>query len=67
MVVSVKEKVQRDCIRCGYRSDAMRVQQVLSKRLAKFGLALEPNKTKLVEFGRFADRHAQKRGQGSGY
>jgi group II intron reverse transcriptase/maturase len=46
-----------------YRSDAMRVQQVLSKRLAKFGLALEPNKTKLVEFGRFADRHAQKRGR----
>jgi len=46
-----------------YRSDAMRVQQVLSKRLAKFGLALEPNKTKLVEFGRFADRHAKKRGR----
>jgi hypothetical protein len=46
-----------------YRSDAMRVQQVLSKRLAKFGLALETNKTKLVEFGRFADRHAQKRGR----
>jgi hypothetical protein len=34
-----------------YRSDAMRVQQVLRKRLAKFGLALAPNKTKLVEFG----------------
>jgi RNA-directed DNA polymerase len=46
-----------------YRSDAMRVQQVLSKRLAKFGLALETNKTKLVEFGRFADRHAKKRGR----
>lgn len=46
-----------------YRSDAIRVQQVLSKRLAKFGLELEPNKTKLVEFGRFADRHAKKRGR----
>jgi len=46
-----------------YRSDAIRVQQVLSKRLAKFGLELEPNKTKLVEFGRFADRHAKKHGR----
>ena len=46
-----------------YRSDAMRVQNALRKRLAKFGLELEPNKTKLVEFGRFAERHASKRGR----
>ena len=46
-----------------YRSDAIRVQNALRKRLAKFGLALEPNKTKLVEFGRFAHRHAAKRGR----
>jgi len=39
------------------------VQNALRKRLAKFGLKLEPNKTKLVEFGRFADRHASKRGR----
>ena len=46
-----------------YRSDAMRVQNALRNRLEKFGLELEPNKTKLVEFGRFAERHASKRGR----
>ena len=46
-----------------YRADALRVQEVLRKRLAKFNLTLEPKKTKLVEFGRFAARHAPKRGR----
>lgn len=46
-----------------YRSDALRVQDALGKRLGKFGLALAPAKTKLVEFGRFAQRHAGKRGR----
>ena len=46
-----------------YRSDALRVQDALRKRLGKFGLELEPSKTKLVEFGRFAQRHAGKRGR----
>jgi group II intron reverse transcriptase/maturase len=46
-----------------YWSDAMRVQNALRNRLAKFGLELELNKTKLVEFGRFAERHASKRGR----
>ena len=46
-----------------YRADALRVQQVLSKRLGKFSLTLEPTKTKLVEFGRFAQRHAGKHGR----
>lgn len=46
-----------------YRADALRVQQVLSKRLGKFDLTLEPTKTKLVEFGRFAQRHASKHGR----
>ena len=46
-----------------YRADALRVQQVLSKRLGKFNLTLEPTKTRLVEFGRFAQRHAGKRGR----
>jgi hypothetical protein len=35
----------------------------LCKRLGKFGLTLEPTKTKLVEFGRFAQRHAAKHGR----
>ena len=46
-----------------YRSDAIRVQDALRLRLGKFGLTLEPTKTKLVEFGRFAQKHAGKRGR----
>src|SRR5215472_5373298 len=46
-----------------YRSDAIRVQDALCLRLGRFGLVLEPTKTKLVEFGRFAQRHAGKRGR----
>ncbi len=44
-----------------YREDALRVQTVLSKRLEKFNLALEPTKTKWVAFGRFAQRDGKKR------
>ncbi|GMA60754.1 reverse transcriptase domain-containing protein [Alicyclobacillus fastidiosus] len=32
-----------------YRSDAIRFQEVLRKRLNKFKLELEPNKTRLIE------------------
>jgi group II intron reverse transcriptase/maturase len=46
-----------------YRADALRVQDALRKRLVKFGLSLEPTKTKLVEFGRFAQREANRRGR----
>ena len=46
-----------------YRSDALRVQDALAKRLGRFGLTLELSKTKLVEFGRFAQRHAGQRGR----
>ncbi len=46
-----------------YREDALRVQDALRKRLGKFGLTLEPKKTKLVEFGRFARKWASKRGR----
>jgi hypothetical protein len=45
-----------------YREDALRVQNALCKRLGKFDLTLEPTKTKLVEFGRFA-QHAAKHGR----
>ena len=44
-----------------YREDALRVQDALCKRLGKFGLTLEPTKTKLVEFGRFATTCRQTR------
>ena len=46
-----------------YRSNALRLQEALHHRLGKFGLTLEPTKTKLVEFGRFAQRHAGKHGR----
>jgi group II intron reverse transcriptase/maturase len=46
-----------------YQEDAVRFQEVLRKRLEKFGLALEPMKTKLVAFGRFAERYASNRGK----
>jgi len=46
-----------------YRSDALRVQAALRKRVARFALSLEPDKTRLLEFGRFAWRHAPKRGR----
>jgi group II intron reverse transcriptase/maturase len=46
-----------------YRADALRVQKALCQRLRKFGLTLETTKTKLVEFGRFAQRHASKHGR----
>lgn len=42
-----------------YREDADRVLSVLGKRLNKYALALEPSKTKLIKFGRFAGRDAR--------
>lgn len=46
-----------------YKRDAERFRNVLEKRLAKFALQLEPNKTRLVEFGRFSHIHAKERGK----
>jgi RNA-directed DNA polymerase len=46
-----------------YREDAIRVEAALRRRLEKFSLTLEPDKTRLVEFGRFAQRQAGKRGR----
>lgn len=43
-----------------YHSDAVRLQTALSRRLEKFNLKLEPKKTRLIEFGRFADKHAKR-------
>src|SRR6516164_1038780 len=36
----------------------------LQKRLGKFGLTLHPDKTRLIEFGRYAVERRRKRGQG---
>jgi RNA-directed DNA polymerase len=46
-----------------YEADAQRFQHALGKRLAKFALALEPSKTRLVAFGRFAERDAKRHGK----
>ncbi|OVE79574.1 group II intron reverse transcriptase/maturase [bacterium I07] len=46
-----------------YRSDALRFQDVLRKRLERFSLTLEPSKTRLVEFGRFASDNARRQGR----
>jgi hypothetical protein len=46
-----------------YRSDAERFQEVLSKRFAKYGLKLHPDKTRLLAFGRFAEEQARRNGR----
>lgn len=47
-----------------YRAEAIRFQQQLRERLQKFGLELHPDKTRLLEFGRFASANRSKRGEG---
>ena len=48
----------------GFReeSDARRCLAVLRERFAKFGLELHPEKTRLIEFGRYAEERRAKRG-----
>jgi RNA-directed DNA polymerase len=46
-----------------YREDAERFRKELGERLAQFHLELEPSKTRLLEFGRFAEESARGRGQ----
>jgi group II intron reverse transcriptase/maturase len=46
-----------------YRSEARRFQIELRARLAKFGLELHQEKTRLLEFGRFAAENRKKRGE----
>ena len=47
-----------------YQSDAQRLQQALSDRLATFKLTLNASKTHLIEFGRFAQSNRKERGAG---
>jgi len=47
-----------------HRNEAERFLKELQGRLAKFGLALHPDKTRLIEFGRFAAENRKKRGEG---
>ena len=47
-----------------HREDAERFLREFGERLAKFGLELHPNKTRLIEFGRYAERNRYQRGEG---
>jgi group II intron reverse transcriptase/maturase len=47
-----------------YRSDAERFLAELRERLAKFCLELHPDKTRIIEFGRFAAENRRRRGRG---
>ncbi len=47
-----------------HREEAERFLAELRERFTKFGLELHPDKTRLVEFGRFADRDRRRRGGG---
>src|SRR5882724_6949942 len=47
-----------------HQSDAVRFHQELAARFANFKLELHPEKTRLIEFGRFATENRKRRGQG---
>src|SRR6266516_2648 len=47
-----------------YESDARRFLDAMRERLGKFALSLHPEKTRLIEFGRFAAKSRDRRGLG---
>jgi group II intron reverse transcriptase/maturase len=47
-----------------HRGDAERFRRAVEQRLGQFGLKLHPEKTRLIEFGRFARENRSRRGQG---
>src|SRR6201987_891050 len=47
-----------------HESDARRFWEAMRERLQKFSLSLHPDKTRLVEFGRFAAANRKRRGLG---
>jgi group II intron reverse transcriptase/maturase len=47
-----------------YREEAQRFLREVGERMRKFGLALHPEKTRLIEFGRFAAENRKKRDLG---
>jgi RNA-directed DNA polymerase len=47
-----------------HRAEAERFRKELEERLARFGLELHPEKTRLIEFGRFAVSNRLVRGKG---
>jgi RNA-directed DNA polymerase len=53
-----------DAVMCfQYKEDAEKVMEVLPKRFAKYGLTIHPEKTRLLEFGRYAEEKAKRQGK----
>jgi group II intron reverse transcriptase/maturase len=50
-------------IGCQYRDDAERLMRDIKTRFAMFGLSLAMEKTKIIEYGRFAQENRKRRGQ----
>lgn len=44
------------------KKEAEMVYELLKRRMGKFGMRLEENKTRLIEFGRFAEENCKRRG-----
>jgi len=47
-----------------HQADADRLLENLQERLGMFGLELHPDKTRRIEFGRFAEENRRRRGEG---
>jgi retron-type reverse transcriptase len=47
-----------------HRAEAERFLTQFRERLRKFGLELHPDKTRRIEFGRFAEHNRNQRGEG---
>jgi len=47
-----------------HKQEAIRFLEELKKRLAKYKLTLHPDKTRLIEFGRYAEENRKKCGEG---
>ncbi|MBD8528345.1 group II intron reverse transcriptase/maturase, partial [Pseudomarimonas arenosa] len=63
-MVSVVRYADDFVIGVQYRGDGVRLRAALEQRLARYGLNLHPEKTRLIEFGRFARANRAKRSQG---
>ncbi|MBI2899969.1 MAG: RNA-directed DNA polymerase [Planctomycetes bacterium] len=59
-----KEGTGRRIEKGKYREDAERVLKVLHQRFAKYGLTLHPEKTRLVELGRYAAQNRARQEKG---
>ena len=69
----VKKEMQGECFLINfaddfvagfqYKSEAERYYKELKERMEKFGLELESSKSRLIEFGRFAEQNRRAKGE----